>query len=115
MAWSLLNSNKISALGFMYLIIKFLSQANTEVALTNRSTNDQDTQTSQAQIEARRADLYSAKINVESAREDVNRYQGLDAIGAVSKAEVAHIKAQLAQAQAGADDLYAISLEEMAS
>jgi len=77
------------------------AQANTEVALTNRSTNDQDTQTSQAQIEARRADLYSAKINVESAREDVNRYQGLDAIGAVSKAEVAHIKAQLAQAQAG--------------
>ena len=76
------------------------AQANTEVALTNRSTNDQDTQTSQAQIEARRADLYSAKINVESAREDVNRYQGLDAIGAVSKAEVAHIKAQLAQAQA---------------
>ncbi len=77
------------------------AQANTEVAITNRSTNDQDTQTSQAQIEARRADLYSAKINVESAREDVNRYQGLDAIGAVSKAEVAHIKAQLAQAQAG--------------
>ncbi|WP_298807502.1 HlyD family secretion protein [uncultured Psychrobacter sp.] len=77
------------------------AQANTEVALTNRSTNDQDTQTSQAQIEARRADLYSAKLNVESAREDVNRYQGLDAIGAVSKAEVAHIKAQLAQAQAG--------------
>ncbi|MGE6474335.1 HlyD family secretion protein [Psychrobacter sp. NPDC078631] len=77
------------------------AQANTEVAVTNRSTNDQDTQTSQAQIEARRADLYSAKINVESAREDVNRYQGLDAIGAVSKAEVAHIKAQLAQAQAG--------------
>lgn len=77
------------------------AQANTEVALTNRSSNTQDTQTSQAQIEAREADLYSAKINVESAREDVNRYQGLDAIGAVSKAEVAHIKAQLAQAQAG--------------
>ena len=77
------------------------AQANTEVAVTNRSTNDQDTQTSQAQIEARKADLYSAKINVQSAREDVNRYQGLDAIGAVSKAEVAHIKAQLAQAQAG--------------
>lgn len=76
------------------------AQANTEVALTNRSSNTQDTQTSQAQIEAREADLYSAKINVESAREDVNRYQGLDAIGAVSKAEVAHIKAQLAQAQA---------------
>lgn len=76
------------------------AEANTEVAITSRSTNDQDTQSSQAQIEARKADLYSAKINVESAREDVNRYQGLDAIGAVSKAEVAHIKAQLAQAQA---------------
>lgn len=76
------------------------AQADTEVALTNRSSNTQDTQSSQAQIEAREADLYSAKINVESAREDVNRYQGLDAIGAVSKAEVAHIKAQLAQAQA---------------
>ncbi|MGO2278308.1 MULTISPECIES: HlyD family secretion protein [unclassified Psychrobacter] len=77
------------------------AQANTEVAVTNRSTNEQDTQTSQAQIEARRADLYSAQINVESTLEDVNRYQGLDAIGAVSKAEVAHIKAQLAQARAG--------------
>jgi len=76
------------------------AQANTEVAMTNRSSNTQDTQTSQAQIEAREADLYSAKINVDSAREDLNRYQGLDAIGAVSKAEVAHIKAQLAQAQA---------------
>ncbi|MGP4864613.1 HlyD family secretion protein [Psychrobacter sp. T6-5] len=76
------------------------AEANTEVAVTSRSTNAQDTQSSQAQIEARKADLYSAKINVESAREDVNRYQGLDAIGAVSKAEVAHIKAQLAQAQA---------------
>ncbi|MGM8900871.1 HlyD family secretion protein, partial [Psychrobacter sp. 1Y4] len=76
------------------------AEANTEVAITSRSTNAQDTQSSQAQIEARKADLYSAKINVESAREDVNRYQGLDAIGAVSKAEVAHIKAQLAQAQA---------------
>ena len=77
------------------------AQANTEVAITNRSSNTQDTQTSQAQIDAREADLYSAKINVESAREDLNRYQGLDAIGAVSKAEVAHIRAQLAQAQAG--------------
>ena len=76
------------------------AQANTEVAITTRATNDQDTQSSQAQIDARKADLYSAKINVESAREDVNRYQGLDAIGAVSKAEVAHIKAKLAQAQA---------------
>lgn len=77
------------------------ARADTEVALTNRSSNTQDTQTSQAQIEAREADLYSAKINVDSAREDLNRYQGLDAIGAVSKAEVAHIRAQLAQAQAG--------------
>ncbi|CAN6960399.1 HlyD family secretion protein [Psychrobacter okhotskensis] len=77
------------------------AQANIEVAITNRSSNAQDTQTSQAQIEAREADLYSAKVSVDSAREDVNRYQGLDAIGAVSKAEVAHIKAQLAQAQAG--------------
>lgn len=76
------------------------AEANTEVAITSRSTNAQDTQSSQAQIDARKADLYSAKINVESAREDVSRYQGLDAIGAVSKAEVAHIKAQLAQAQA---------------
>jgi len=77
------------------------AQANIEVAVTNRSSNTQDTQSSQAQIEAREADLYSAKVSVESAREDVNRYQGLDAIGAVSKAEVAHTKAQLAQAQAG--------------
>ena len=77
------------------------AQANIEVAVTNRSSNAQDTQSSQAQIEAREADLYSAKVSVESAREDVNRYQGLDAIGAVSKAEVAHTKAQLAQAQAG--------------
>ena len=77
------------------------AQANIEVAVTNRSSNAQDTQSSQAQIEAREADLYSAKVSVDSAREDVNRYQGLDAIGAVSKAEVAHTKAQLAQAQAG--------------
>lgn len=76
------------------------AQANIEVAVTNRSSNAQDTQSSQAQIEAREADLYSAKVSVDSAREDVNRYQGLDAIGAVSKAEVAHTKAQLAQAQA---------------
>ena len=76
------------------------AQANIEVAVTNRSSNTQDTQSSQAQIEAREADLYSAKVSVDSAREDVNRYQGLDAIGAVSKAEVAHTKAQLAQAQA---------------
>lgn len=77
------------------------AQANYEVATTNRATNDQDTQTSQAQIEARKADLYSAQVNVKSAREDVSRYQGLDAIGAVSKAEVAHMQAKLAQAQAG--------------
>ncbi|MBF0658064.1 HlyD family secretion protein [Psychrobacter sp. NG25] len=77
------------------------AQANIEVALTNRSSNAQDTQSSQAQIEAREADLYSAKVSVDSAREDVKRYQGLDAIGAVSKAEVAHTKAELAQAQAG--------------
>lgn len=77
------------------------AQANIEVAMTDRSSNAQDTGTSQAQIEARKADLYSAKVSVDSAREDVKRYQGLDAIGAVSKAEVAHTQAQLAQAQAG--------------
>lgn len=76
------------------------AQANIEIAVTNRASNAQDTGTSQAQIEVREADLYSAKVNVDSAREDVKRYQGLDAIGAVSKAEVAHIKAQLAKAQA---------------
>lgn len=76
------------------------AQANFEIAVTNRASNAQDTGTSQAQIEAREADLYSAKVSVDSAREDVKRYQGLDAIGAVSKAEVAHIKAQLAKAQA---------------
>ncbi|WP_198330423.1 HlyD family secretion protein [Psychrobacter cibarius] len=77
------------------------AQANIEVAMTDRSSNAQDTGTSQAQIEARKADLYSAKVSVDSAREDVKRYQGLDAIGAVSKAEVAHAQAQLEQAQAG--------------
>ena len=76
------------------------AQANIEVAVSNRSSNEQDTGTSQAQIEAREADLYSAKVSVDSAREDVNRYQGLDSIGAVSKAEVAHTRAQLAKAQA---------------
>ncbi len=76
------------------------AQANIEIAVTNRASNAQDTGTSQAQIEAREADLYSAKVSVDSAREDVKRYQGLDAIGAVSKAEVAHIKAQLAKARA---------------
>ena len=76
------------------------AQANFEIAVTNRASNAQDTGTSQAQIEVREADLYSAKVSVDSAREDVKRYQGLDAIGAVSKAEVAHIKAQLAKAQA---------------
>lgn len=77
------------------------AQANIEVAVTNRSSNDQDTGSSQAQIEAREADLNSAKVSVESAREDVKRYQGLVAIGAVSRAEVAHAEAQLAKAQAG--------------
>lgn len=76
------------------------AQANIEIADTDRLSNVQDTQSSQAQVEAREADLYSAKVSVNSAREDVKRYKGLDAIGAVSKAEVAHTKAQLAQAQA---------------
>ncbi|MBH0095713.1 HlyD family secretion protein [Psychrobacter sp. NZS113] len=76
------------------------AQANIEVAVTNRSSNAQDTQSSQAQIDAREADLYSAKVSVNSAQEDIKRYQGLDAIGAVSKAEVAHTKAELAKAQA---------------
>lgn len=76
------------------------AQANIEVAMTNRSSNIQDTETSKAQIEAREADLHSAEVSVESARQDVERYEGLDAIGAVSKAEVAHTKAKLAQAQA---------------
>lgn len=76
------------------------AQANIEIAITDRASNAQDTGSSQAQIEAREADLYSANVSVDSAREDVKRYQGLDAIGAVSKAEVAHIKAQLAKAQA---------------
>ena len=69
--------------------------------MTNRSSNAQDTRTSQAQIQAREADVYSAKVSVDSAREDVNRYQGLVAIGAVSRADVAHAEAQLAKAQAG--------------
>ena len=69
--------------------------------MTNRSSNAQDTGTSQAQIQAREADVYSAKVSVDSAREDVNRYQGLVAIGAVSRADVAHAEAQLAKAQAG--------------
>ncbi len=77
------------------------AQANIEVAVTNRSSNAQDTGSNQAQIQAREADLNSAKVSVYSAREDVKRYQGLVAIGAVSKAEVAHAEAQLAQAQAG--------------
>ncbi len=76
------------------------AQANIEVAMTNRSSNVQDTATSKAQIEAREADLHSAEVSVESARQDVERYEGLDAIGAVSKAEVAHTKAKLVQAQA---------------
>lgn len=61
------------------------AQANIEIAMTNRASNAQDTGSSQAQIEAREADLYSANVSVDSAREDVKRYQGLDAIGAVSK------------------------------
>ena len=77
------------------------AQANIEVAVTNRSSNAQDTGSNQAQIQAREADLNSAKVSVYSAREDVKRYQGLVAIGAVSKAEVAHAEAQLAKAQAG--------------
>lgn len=77
------------------------AQANIEVAETNRSSNAQDTGSSQAQIKAREADLNSAKVSVDSAREDVKRYQGLVAIGAVSRAEVAHAEAQLAKAQAG--------------
>ncbi len=77
------------------------AQANIEIAVTNRASNTQDTESGQAQIKAREADLYSAKVSVDSALEDVKRYQGLDAIGAVSKAEVSHTKAQLAKAQAG--------------
>ena len=76
------------------------AEANIEVAQTNRASNAQDTESSQAQIEARQADLYSAQVSVNSALEDVKRYEGLDAIGAVSKAEVAHTKAQLAKARA---------------
>ncbi|GAA0319911.1 HlyD family secretion protein [Psychrobacter aestuarii] len=76
------------------------AQANIDVATTNRASNVQDTQSSSAQIEARQADLYSAQVSVQSAQEDVRRYEGLDAIGAVSKAEVAHTKAQLAKARA---------------
>ena len=77
------------------------AQANIDIALTNRSSNAQDTGTSQAQIAAREADVYSAKVSVDSAREDVSRYQGLVAIGAVARADVAHAEAQLAKAQAG--------------
>lgn len=76
------------------------AQANIEVALTNRSSNEQDTGTSEAQIKAREADVYSAKVSVDSAREDVNRYQGLVSIGAVAQSEVAHAQAQLAKAEA---------------
>lgn len=77
------------------------AKANIEVAVTNRSSNAQDTGSSQAQIQSREADLNSAKVSVTSAREDVKRYQGLVAIGAVSRAEVAHAEAQLAKALAG--------------
>ncbi len=77
------------------------ANANIEVAVTNRSSNAQDSGSNKAQIEAREADVYSAKVSVESARADVARYQGLVAIGAVSRAEVAHAEAELAKAQAG--------------
>ena len=76
------------------------AQANIEVAMTDLSTNEQDAGSSQAQINARLADLNSAKVSVASAAQDVARYEGLDEIGAVSKAEVMHTRAQLAQAQA---------------
>lgn len=76
------------------------AQANIEVSLTELSSNEQDTGSSQAQINARIADLNSAKVKVASAAQDVARYEGLDQIGAVSKAEVMHTKSQLAQAQA---------------
>ena len=77
------------------------AQANIEVATTNRSSNAQATGSNQAQIKAREADVNSANVSVESAREDVKRYQGLVAIGAVSRAEVAHAEAELAKAKAG--------------
>ena len=83
------------------------AQANIDIAFTNRSSNAQDTGTSQAQIDARKADVYSAKVSVDSAREDVNRYQGLVAIGAVAQADVAHAEAQLAKAQAGVQQVEA--------
>lgn len=79
------------------------AQANIEVSLTDLSSNDQDAGSSQAQINARMADLNSAKVRVASAAQDVARYQGLDEIGAVSKAEVMHTKSQLAQAQAAVE------------
>ncbi|MDO5769013.1 MAG: HlyD family secretion protein [Psychrobacter sp.] len=79
------------------------AQANIEVSLTNLSSNDQDTGSSQAQINARMADLNSAKVSVASAAQDVARYEGLDQIGAVSKAEVMHTKAQLAKAEAAVE------------
>lgn len=79
------------------------AEANIEVALTDLSTNEQDTGSSQAQINARMADLNSAKVSVASAAQDVARYEGLDEIGAVSKAEVMHTRAKLAQAQAGVE------------
>uniref|UniRef100_A5WCS2 Secretion protein HlyD family protein n=1 Tax=Psychrobacter sp. (strain PRwf-1) TaxID=349106 RepID=A5WCS2_PSYWF len=83
--------------------------ANIQVAITNRANNEQDAQVSQAQIDARLADLHSAQARVLSAEQDVQRYQDLEAmtIGAVSKAEVAHTQAQLAQAKAGVEQAQA--------
>lgn len=79
------------------------AQANIDISLTDLALNSQDTGASQAQIEARIADLNSAKVKVASAQADVARYQGLVEIGAVSQAEVMHTKAQLAQAQAAVE------------
>ena len=76
------------------------AQANIDVSLTELSSNDQDAGASQAQINARKADVNSAQVQVSSAAQDVARYEGLDQIGAVSKAEVMHTRAKLAQAKA---------------
>lgn len=86
---------------------KFLQQlaqakANITVANTSLATNQEDTQSSHAVIEARKADLHSAQVAVESARQDVTRYQGLISIGAISQEQFAHAQNQLSQAQAAA-------------
>ena len=85
------------------------AQSSIQVAITNRASNEQDAQASQAQIDAREADLHSAQARLMSAQQDVQRYQDLEAmaIGAVSKAEVAHTQAQLAQAKAGVEQAQA--------